>query len=149
MTSKLKFQMVKVTYLVIGKCNSSYRRTLVRRCYSRNLDDQLILKGTTCWYPEFFQKTKKNIQPTVLWYSVSHNFIYPYLFAGNQGNHQNFVPILVPIDLWWIWIRTKQIYIYFFLEKKIQNGRLKNTEFFNYPQKLSDCRQNFIDWSLA
>ena len=25
-------------------------------------------------------------------YSVSHNFIYPYLFAGNQGNHQNFVP---------------------------------------------------------
>ena len=32
-------------------------------------------------------------------YSVSHNFIYPYIFAGNQANHQNFVPSLVPIDL--------------------------------------------------
>ena len=40
--------------------------------------------------------------PNVSWdapeYSVSHNFIYPYIFAGNQGNHQNFVPSLVPID---------------------------------------------------
>ena len=28
-------------------------------------------------------------------YSVSHNFIPPYDFSGNQGNHQNFVPSLV------------------------------------------------------
>ena len=27
--------------------------------------------------------------------------------------------------------------IFFFLKKKIQNGRLKKTEFFNYHQKLS------------
>ena len=44
----------------------------------------------------------------LLVYSVSHDFIYPYIFAGNQGNHQNFIPSLVPIDLWWIWIRMKQ-----------------------------------------
>ena len=55
---------------------------------------------------------------------------------------------LVSHKLWLIWIRMKQKKI-FFLKKKIQNGRLKKTEFFNYPQKLSNCRQNFTDWSLG
>ena len=54
--------------------------------------------------------------------------------------------ILVSHKLWLIWIRMKQK---FFFEKKIQNGRLKKTEFFNYPQKLSNCRQNFTDWTLG
>ena len=27
--------------------------------------------------------------------------------------------------------------------KNKQIGRIKKTEFFNYPQKLSNCRQNF------
>ena len=37
----------------------------------------------------------------------------------------------------------------FFFAKKNQNGRLKKTEFFNHPQKLSNFRQNFTDWSLG
>ena len=35
------------------------------------------------------------------------------------------------------------------LKKEIQNVRLKKTEFFNYHQKLSNCCQNFMDWSLG
>ena len=30
-----------------------------------------------------------------------------------------------------------------------QNGRLKKTELFNHPQRLSNYRQNFMDWSLG
>ena len=41
-------------------------------------------------------------------YSVSHNFMTPKLFAGNQGNHQNFVPSSLPHKLWLIWIGMKQ-----------------------------------------
>ena len=44
----------------------------------------------------------------ILRYSVSHNFIAPYFFAGNQGNHQNFKKSLVPHKLWLIWIKMKQ-----------------------------------------
>ena len=29
------------------------------------------------------------------------------------------------------------------------NGRLKKTEFFNHHQKLSNCHQNFTNWSLG
>ena len=39
------------------------------------------------------------------------------LFAGNQGNHQNFVPSLVPINFWLIYIGMKQ--------KKKKNWRKK------------------------
>ena len=57
-------------------------------------------------------------------YSVSHNFLYSYLFAANQGNHQNFVPSLVPHNLWLIWIKMAQKKL--FLKKiKNQNGQLK------------------------
>ena len=38
---------------------------------------------------------------------------------------------------------------FFFWKKKIQNGRLKKTEFFNHHQKLSNFHQNFTDWSLG
>ena len=36
-----------------------------------------------------------------------------------------------------------------YFAKNFQNGRLKKTEFFNHPQKLSNYRQNFMDWSLG
>ena len=50
-------------------------------------------------------------------YSVAHIITYPYLFAGNQGNHQNFVPSLGSLKLWLIWIGMKQKKI--FLTKTI------------------------------
>ena len=46
-------------------------------------------------------------------YSVSHNFIYSYIFAGNQGNHPNFVPSLELHKLWLIWIWMKQFFSFF------------------------------------
>ena len=80
-------------------------------------------------------------------YSVSHISIHPPDFSRNQGNHQNFEKSLLSYKCWLIFIGMKQKKIFF--EKKIQNGRLKKTEFFNYHQKLSNCRQNFMDWSLG
>ena len=55
----------------------------------------------------------------VQWLTIA---IISELFAGNQGNHQNFVPSLESHKLWLIWIGMKQ--------KKIQNGRFswKNIE---------------------
>jgi hypothetical protein len=38
---------------------------------------------------------------------------------------------------------------FFFLQSFFQNGRLKKTEFFNHHQKLSNARQNLMDWSLG
>ena len=45
-----------------------------------------------------------------------------WFLAGNQGNHKNFDPSLISKNLWLIFI---------FFWKKIQNGRLKKSEFFN------------------
>ena len=97
-------------------------------------------------WPVFDWKIK--ISKAKLFYSVSHNFIAPLLFAGNQGDDQNFEKSLVHHKSWLIWIRKEQKKI-FFLKKKIQNGRLKKNQFFNHPQKLSNFRQNFTDWSLG
>ena len=81
-------------------------------------------------------------------YTVLHIFRQVLFGAGNQGNHQNFKESLLSYKCGLIFIGMKQKKI-FFLKNKIQNGRLKKTEFFNYPQKLSNCRQNFTDWSLG
>ena len=56
---------------------------------------------------------------------------------------------LVSHKLWLIWIGIKQKKKIFLFERKIKNGRLKKTEFFNHHQKLSNFRQNFTDWSLG
>ena len=88
----------------------------------------------------------------VLWhghdYSGGHISWHELFLAENQGNHENFVPSLVSPKLWLIWKNLKQKKN-FFWKKKNQNGRLKKTEFFNHHQKLSNCRQNFMDWSLG
>ena len=79
--------------------------------------------------------TKKDIIKIL---SVSHNFKYPYLFGGNQGNHKNFVPCLLPIDLWWIWIRMKQ-----------KNGRLKKNWVFQLPPKAEQLSPKFYKFLLG
>ena len=53
------------------------------------------------------------------------------------------------IDLIYMCINFELTIFFVCLKKKIQDGRLKKTELFNYPQKLSNCRQNFTDWSLG
>ena len=72
------------------------------------------------WWLKFSKKPTKNWKISQLaskkWlkkikelcYSVSHNSIHPPDFSGNHGNHQNFVPSLVPHNLWLIWIGMKQ-----------------------------------------
>jgi hypothetical protein len=49
-----------------------------------------------------------------------------WFLAGNQSNHQNFVPSLISKNLWEIFIEMKQIFFF----KKVQNSRLKKTEIF-------------------
>ena len=95
-----------------------------------------------------FMKLKYFFTKETLVYTVLHIFRQVLFGAGNQGNHQNFEKSLLSYKCWLIFIGMKQKKI-FFLKNKIQNGRLKKTEFFNYPQKLSNCRQNFTDWSLG
>ena len=106
------------------------------------------------WWNEgekcYFLSLKKSFQP--IYYIQCCSYFYPPLLEIRVIIKIS-KKFLVSYKLWLIWIRMKQKKILFF-EKKIQNGRLKKTEFFNYPQKLSNCRQNFqvgpwvsrIDW---
>ena len=55
-------------------------------------------------------------------------------WAENQSNHQNFKKSLLSCKCGLIFIGMKQKKI-FFLKNKIQNGRLKKTEFFKRPPK--------------
>ena len=64
-------------------------------------------------------------------YTVLHMFRQVLFWAGNQGNHQNFEKSLLSYKLWHVFMRIKQ--------KKIQNGRLKKTEFF----KTTNSQKNF------
>ena len=95
-----------------------------------------------------FSKTWLDNCMYVCMYSVVHISIPPRFLLEIRVIIKISKKFLVSHKLWLIWIRMKQKN-FFFLKKKIQNGRLKKTEFFNYPQKLSNCRQNFTDWSLG
>ena len=55
---------------------------------------------------------------TCVTYSVSHNSIHHPKFSGNQGNHHNFVSILVAHKLWLIWIRDEAKKIYMVVRHK-------------------------------
>ena len=69
----------------------------------------------------------------VCMYTVLHMFRQVLFGAGNQGNHQNFEKSLLTNKLWHVFMGMKQKKNFFF-EKKIQNGRLKKTEFFNFAK---------------
>jgi hypothetical protein len=60
---------------------------------------------------------------------VLHIFAQVLFWAGNQDNHQNFNKFVLPnkFGLIFMWMKQKKI----FLKKKIQNGQLQKTEFFN------------------
>ena len=61
-------------------------------------------------------------------YSPVHKCWPKTSWGGNQVNHQNFDPSLLPKKLWLLfmgWSKNK-----FFWKKKFQNGWLKNSEFF-------------------
>ena len=60
-------------------------------------------------------------------YTVLHMFMQVLFWAGNQGDHQNFNPSLLPKKLWLIFMGVKQKKILHFFS---QNGRLKKTDFF-------------------
>ena len=80
--------------------------------YAKDFVDRLSCLSAAAATPPCCRRCRRRrlcLEPwTPLKYSVSHNFIYPYLFARNQGNHQTFFPSLVPINLWWICIKMKQ-----------------------------------------
>ena len=59
-------------------------------------------------------------------YTRDRNILSGWFLAGNQGNHHNFDPSLLPKKTVFIKMKQKT----FFFEKKFQNGQLKKTEFF-------------------
>ena len=81
------------------------------------------------------------------------NITHSMEFSENQGKHQNFDPSILPYKFGLILMGMKQKKN-FFLKKKIQNGRLKKTEFFNSANsqyffvKISwiDSWVSRIDW---
>ena len=62
-------------------------------------------------------------------YNVLHMFRQVLFGAENQGNYQNFQKSLLTNKLWDVFMGMKQNF-FFFLKKKIQNGRLKKSAFF-------------------
>ena len=76
------------------------------------------------------------IEPNhVISYTAGWNIWGEWFLAGNQGNHQHFDPS---------WYPRNFDQLSKFLEKKIQNGRLKKTEFF----KIANSQNCFakISW---
>ena len=64
-------------------------------------------------------------------YTGGWNIWGGWFLAGNQGNHQNFVPSLISKNIWQTFIEMKQKD--FFLKKKVQSGPLKKTYFLKWP----------------
>ena len=64
-----------------------------------------------------------------------------WFLAGNQDNHQNFVPSLISKNFWLIFMEIKQKKN--FLKNKIQNGRLKKKTHFPAPPILNIFSWNF------
>ena len=72
----------------------------------------------------------RNFLETRVIIKILKNPCYPIMFTSFDGNE------------------AKKIFLFFFA-KKMKKGRLKKTEFFIHPQKLSNYCQNFMDWSLG
>ena len=72
-------------------------------------------------------------------YTGDRNVWGGWFLAGNQSNHQNFENSFLTNKLWCVFVRSKQIFFFFF-EKKIQNGRLKKSAFF----KIANSQNFFV-----
>ena len=81
------------------------------------------------------------------YYTHAHLWFQLSFLAVNHHNNKNWVPSILTQNLWLIFMGMKQKNI-FFEKKKIQSGRLKKKWVFQHRQKLSNFRQNFMDWSL-
>ena len=86
----------------------------------------------------------------VLWrtpYTGGRNVWSGWFLAGNQDNHQSFIPSLISKNLWLIFMGMKQKN--FFFEK--QNSKWptqKNWVFQNHQFSIFFFK-NFMDWSLG
>ena len=81
-------------------------------------------------------------------YTVLHIFRQVLVWAENQFNHQNSEKSLLSYKLSLISIGMKQKK-YFFLKRKIQNGRLEKTPIFQLRQFSIFFCENFMNWSLG
>ena len=63
-------------------------------------------------------------------YTHAHLWFPPLFLAVNHHNIENWVPSILTHNLWLIFMGMRQNF-FFFLKKKIQNGRLKKRSFFN------------------
>ena len=69
-------------------------------------------------------------------YTHAHLWFPPLFLAVNHHNNKNWVPSTLTCNLWLIFMGMKQ--------KKIQNGRLKKTEFFNFVKSWANSAK--ISW---
>ena len=94
--------------------------------------EQLRLKVLVCWGV----KAKFSlVYPFIPFccYSGGHISWHELFLAGNQGNHQNFVPSLVFHKLWLIWKKLKQKN-FFFSKKKFKMADSKKLSFSTTPK---------------
>ena len=106
-----------------------------------------------CVLFEEHKKVKSNLKDHWGFTRYFFKFFYPtvYLILLHTPSFLLEIRVIIkisknpcyPINVDWFsleWSKKK----YFFFEKKIQNGRLKKTEFFNHHQKLSNFFASFL-----
>ena len=59
----------------------------------------------------------QHIKQQLISYTRDRNVWGGWFLAGNQDNHQNFVPSLISKNLWLIFIGMKQKKVFFFMKK--------------------------------
>ena len=64
-------------------------------------------------------------------YTHAHLWFPPLFLALNHYDIETWDPSILTHNLWLIFMGMKQKNFFFFLKKKIQNGRLKKGSFFN------------------
>ena len=77
-------------------------------------------------------------------YTHAHLWFPPSFLPVNHHYSKNWVPSILTHNLWLIFKGMKQKKKIFFLKKKIQNGRLKKTEFFNFVKSWANSAK--ISW---
>ena len=105
--------------------------------WTKSKKSRAFLENFGFWYTyHWFFGTRCEYTHAHLWFQCS-------FFAVNHHNNKNWVPSILTHNLWLIFMGMKQKKI-FFSKKKIQNGRLKKTEFFNFVKSWANSAK--ISW---
>ena len=116
-----------------GVCHLSlYRLFIFRKCIFYNqaqinsnqiLHVNTVLSDLSRDHLIFFRSTD------VQWYTPPKNVWGGPFLAGNNSNHQNFDPSLLPYKCWLIFVGMKQIFLFFFEKQKTKWPTQKTWDF--------------------